>query len=287
MGFLAEAAALYRAERRLKHGDMEPDEFEALHASMGRSQEAFRFFRATVLVVLHVPVIEVPYLLGLGLAVPVLAAWLLAGADGLLLVFWVYVGVRGLVGLQDAAIMTWAHRSGYIPFNSSLTGTVLGSLPYPYAYAVGPLVWTVVEVGLYGVVVSLPGLFVEVEQVFPGLLAGISTVGVLQILWHTLVRAAANGVIAWEMPRLADPDTFHRVRSWWWRWKNRLLGRGHDEVEEAEAVWSELRGDLKDPRWQGLDEELEHLGAGPRKRVKRYLLASRKDEMILRTLLGS
>lgn len=285
--FLSEAVRLFEAERRLKKGEMEPDEFVRLKRSMSRSEEAFRFFRATVLAILHIPLTDVPYLLGFGIFVPLLSALLLSGAGGLQVVFAFYVVVRGLVGLQDTYIMVTAHRGGHIPFTSSLFGTILGTLPYPYAHVVGPILWTVVEVLLYLVVYLLPGLLAPLETVFPGLLSAVATVGVVQIAWHTLVRGAANLVVLWEIPRLSDPDTFHRIRAKLWGAKNRLLGRSRAEVEEAEEQWYKLRRDLQHPVWADLDHALEHLSDGPRGRVKRYLLASRKDEIILRELLSA
>lgn len=285
--FLSEAVQLFEAERRLKHGEMTPGEFLDLKESMSRSEEAFRFFRATALAVLHIPLTDLPYLLGLGLAVPLLAAVVLAGGGaGLQLVFLFYLVLRVLVGLQDTALMWWAHRGGHIPFTSSVFATVLGNLPYPYSYAVGPLVWTAVEIGLYGIVLSLPRMFSQVEQAFPGLLPAISTIGILQIAWHTVVRGAVNLVVAWEIPRLSDPDTFHRIRARLWGFKNRLVGRSRAEIQEAEDQWHKLKRDLRHPLWTDLDGALSHLEEGSLKRVKSYLLASRKDEMILEELLS-
>lgn len=285
MGFVAEAVELFRAEQKLKSGEMEPGEFLELTEGMRSSEAAFRFFRATVLAVLHTPVIQLFWLIGLATVLPVLAAVLLTGPGGLQTVFLIYAAVRGLVGVQDTAMMVWAHRSGFIPFNSSLMGTILGTLPYPYAYAIGPAVWTVAEILLYMVAYLLPGLLRSVEAVFPGLLAAISVGVVLQILVHTLVRGGVNLMIVWEMPRLSDPDTIHRVRSTAWRVKNRLLGRRPEAIERAEAVWYDLREDLEGEAWSELDERLEDLEPEERERVVRHLLASRKDEMILRNLL--
>lgn len=286
MGFLGEAVELFHAEQQLKHGEITPEEFLDLHEGMDRSSAAFRFFRATALAVLHLPVTDLPWLVAMATVTPLMAAWFLAGSGGLWTVFLFYAAVRVVVGLQDVAVMTWAHRSGYIPFNSSLTSTVLGTLPFPYSYAAGPAVWTVVEIGLYLVILRLPGLFAGVEQVVPGLVTAISAFGILQIAVHTIVRGGVNLLIVWEMPRLADPETFHRIRSTLWRTKNRLLGRGRAEIEHAERLWDDLKADLDGPAWADLDGQVDELPEGARGRVKSYLLASRKDEMILRELLG-
>lgn len=287
MGFLAEAVELFRAEQRLKRGEMTPDEFLDLQDGMDRSGAAFRFFRATALAVLHLPVIELPWLVAMATLGPVLAAVFLTGPGGLRTVFAFYVAVRVVVGVQDVGLMTWAHRSGYIPFNSSLTGTVVGTLPYPYAYAVGPAAWTVVEITLYLLLYRLPGLLGPLEQVVPGLISAVTAFGILQIAVHTIVRGGVNLLIYWEMPRLSDPDTFHRIRSVLWRTKNRLLGRSYAEVHHAERLWQQLKGDLHGSDWDDLDGQVEELPTGSaRERVKSYLLASRKDEMILRDLLA-
>lgn len=286
MGFLAEALELFQAERKLKSGEMEPAEFLELSEGMRRSEEAFRFFRATALAILHTPIIQALWVIGLATLLPVLAALFLTGSGGLQAVFVLYVVVRGLVGVQDTAMMVWAHRSGFIPFNSSLTGTILGTLPYPHAYAVGPALWTVAEILLYTVAYLLPGLLRSVEPLVPGLLAAISTGVVLQIVVHTLVRGGVNVMIVWEMPRLSDPDTFHRIRSATWRVKNRILGRRPEAIERAEAVWHDLRDDLEGEDWSDLDRLLSDLEDDERERVKQHLLASRKDEMILRNLLA-
>lgn len=286
MGFVAETVELFRAEQQLKRGEMEPGEFLELTDGMNRSEEAFRFVRATVLAVLHTPLVQVFWLVGLATILPLLAALLLTGPGGLQAVFVLYAVVRGLVGVQDTAMMVWAHRSGFIPFTSSLTGTVLGTLPYPYAHVVGPAVWTVLELLIYSVFIFLPGALQSVEVLFPGLVAAISALGLLQVTVHTLVRGGVNLMIVWEMPRLSEPDTFHRIRSTTWRLKNRLLGRRPLEVERAQAVWDELRDDLEGPAWSDLEGELEGLEPDERERVGSYLLASRKDEMILRNLLA-
>lgn len=287
LSFARDILRLRRAEGRLKRGEITPEEFLDAEAEMGHSEDAFRFLRATVLVVLHMPLIQLLFWLGVVTVVPLLAVFFASSFGRIRLLFGAYIVLRLLVAVQDVQVMRKARSIGSIPFNSGLTSTILGTLPYRKNYVIGPLAFAAGELLLYGGLASIPTVLVELQGLLADVAPAVMAVGILQVVWHTTVRAGVNVMISYELPHLADPGVLHRIRRRTWRWKNLLLGRGaagQAEVDRAGRLWADLQEDLTGPGWDDLDALLADLDDGARRRTKRYLLASRKDEVLVRSL---